>query len=62
MQFCGRGDDLCERLVCRLGNLETGREATIQLEARLNPAVLLQAPVKHTHKQLSTCVTHQMCL
>ncbi|XP_053295420.1 integrin alpha-4 [Pleuronectes platessa] len=42
--FCGRGDELCERLVCRLGNLEAGRDATIQLETRLNPAVLLQAP------------------
>ncbi|KAG8000941.1 Integrin alpha-4 [Nibea albiflora] len=42
-QFCG-GDELCERLVCRLGNLEVGKETTIQLEIRLNPAVLLQAP------------------
>lgn len=45
--FCGRGDDLCERLVCRLGNLEVGREAAIQLEIKLNPAVLLQAPGRH---------------
>ncbi|XP_040913202.1 integrin alpha-4 isoform X2 [Toxotes jaculatrix] len=42
--FCGRDDTVCERLVCRLGNLEAGREATIQLETKLNPAVLLQAP------------------
>ncbi|XP_053184061.1 integrin alpha-4 [Scomber japonicus] len=42
--FCSRRDHLCEWLVCRLGNLEAGREATIRLEARLNPAVLLQAP------------------
>ncbi|XP_036965569.1 integrin alpha-4 [Acanthopagrus latus] len=45
--FCGRGDELCERLVCHLGNLEVGREASIQLEIRLNPAVLLQAPGRH---------------
>ncbi|XP_028249714.1 integrin alpha-4 isoform X2 [Parambassis ranga] len=45
--FCGRGDQLCERLVCRLGNLEAGRDATIQLEIKLNPAVLLQAPGRH---------------
>ncbi|KAG7220950.1 hypothetical protein INR49_010199 [Caranx melampygus] len=44
LMFCGRGDKLCERLVCRLGNLEAGRDATIQLETRVNPAVLLQAP------------------
>eukprot|EP00064_Thunnus_orientalis_P017274 superscaffoldBa00003626_g17354 len=43
-QFCVHGHDLCERLVCRLGNLEAGREATIQLEVKVNPAVLRQAP------------------
>ncbi|XP_030613668.1 integrin alpha-4 [Archocentrus centrarchus] len=45
--FCGRTDKLCERLVCRLGNLEVGREVTIQLETSLNPAVLRQAPGRH---------------
>ncbi|KAK2905830.1 integrin alpha-4 [Channa argus] len=45
--FCGRGDELCERLVCSLGNLEVGRDATIQLEIKLNPSVLLQAPGRH---------------
>ncbi|KAM3608330.1 uncharacterized protein V6R79_023077 [Siganus canaliculatus] len=46
--FCGRGDDhLCEHLVCHLGNLDVGREATVQLEIKLNPAVLLQAPGRH---------------
>ncbi|CAN9497605.1 unnamed protein product [Ophioblennius macclurei] len=45
--FCGRRDDLCERLVCHLGNLEAARDATIQLEISLNPAVLLQAPGRH---------------
>lgn len=47
-QFCGRGDEMCEQLVCHLGNLEVGREAGIHLEVKLNPNVLLQAPVKHT--------------
>lgn len=49
VQFCGRTDKACEWLVCRLGNLEAGREVTIQLEANLNPAVLRQAPVTHSH-------------
>uniref|UniRef100_A0A087YA19 Integrin subunit alpha 4 n=1 Tax=Poecilia formosa TaxID=48698 RepID=A0A087YA19_POEFO len=40
--FCGRVDNLCEQLVCRLGNLDAGRDATIQLEISLNPAVLLE--------------------
>lgn len=45
--FCGRRDELCERLVCHLGNLEATRDATVQLEVNLNPAVLLQAPGRH---------------
>ncbi|XP_019727494.1 integrin alpha-4 isoform X2 [Hippocampus comes] len=45
--FCGRGDQLCERLLCRLGTVEAGRDATIRLEVRLNPDVLLQAPGRH---------------
>ncbi|TNN03830.1 hypothetical protein fugu_000859 [Takifugu bimaculatus] len=51
--FCGRGDEMCEQLVCHLGNLEVGREASIHLEVKLNPNVLLQAPVKHTD---NTCL------
>uniref|UniRef100_A0A665WCL6 Integrin alpha 4 n=1 Tax=Echeneis naucrates TaxID=173247 RepID=A0A665WCL6_ECHNA len=46
--FCGRVDKLCERLLCHLGNLEVGKEVTIQLETKLNPAVLLQAPGRHS--------------
>lgn len=52
MQFCGRGDTMCEQLVCHLGNLEVGREASIHLEVKLNPNVLLQAPVNHADNRL----------
>lgn len=45
--FCSHSDDLCERLVCRLGDLDVGRDTLIQLEIKLNPAVLLQAPGRH---------------
>nr|XP_040057032.1 LOW QUALITY PROTEIN: integrin alpha-4 [Gasterosteus aculeatus aculeatus] len=55
--FCGRGDELCERLVCRLGNLEAGRDALIQLEITLNPAVLLQAPGRHSVMRLESTAT-----
>ncbi|XP_028992616.1 integrin alpha-4 [Betta splendens] len=55
--FCGRGDDLCERLVCRLGNLEAGRDATIRLEIKLNPAVLLQIPGRHSIMMLESTAT-----
>ncbi|KAM4561430.1 integrin alpha-4 [Fundulus diaphanus] len=52
--FCGYRDDLCERLECRLGNLDAGRDATIQLEIALNPAVLLQAPGRHAVMMLES--------
>ncbi|CAJ1079805.1 integrin alpha-4 [Xyrichtys novacula] len=55
--FCGREDDLCERLVCHLGNLEAGREANIQLEIKLNPAVLLQAPGRHGIMKVESTAT-----
>ncbi|KAK2840066.1 hypothetical protein Q5P01_013806 [Channa striata] len=55
--FCGRSDELCERLVCSLGNLEAGRDATIQLEIRLNPSVLLQAPGRHGIMMLESTAT-----
>ncbi|XP_061696897.1 integrin alpha-4 isoform X2 [Syngnathoides biaculeatus] len=54
--FCGRGDQLCERLLCHLGNVEAGRDATIQLEVRLNPDVLLQAPGRHSVVKLESGV------
>ncbi|XP_014915115.1 integrin alpha-4 isoform X1 [Poecilia latipinna] len=55
--FCGRVDNLCEQLVCRLGNLDAGRDATIQLEISLNPAVLLQAPGRHHVMMLESTAT-----
>ncbi|XP_038153387.1 integrin alpha-4 [Cyprinodon tularosa] len=55
--YCGRRDHLCEQLVCRLGNLEAGRDATIQLEISLNPAVLLQAPGRHPVMRVESTAT-----
>lgn len=52
--FCGRRDSVCERLVCHLGTLESGRVVTIQLETALNPAVLLQAPGRHSIMKLES--------
>ncbi|KAK7938931.1 hypothetical protein WMY93_002257 [Mugilogobius chulae] len=52
--FCARRDPVCERLVCRLGALEAGRVATIHLETALNPAVLLQAPGRHSTMKLES--------
>lgn len=52
--FCGRRDQICERLVCHLGTLESGTVATIHLETALNPAVLLQGPGRHSIMKLES--------
>lgn len=52
--FCGRLDPVCERLLCRLGTLEPGRVVNIHLESALNPAVLLQAPGRHSVMKLES--------
>ncbi|CAL8240960.1 unnamed protein product [Merluccius merluccius] len=46
--FCSHADRLCERLVCNLGNVEQGSKVTINLEIRLNPAVLQHSPGRHS--------------
>nr|XP_023992194.1 integrin alpha-4-like [Salvelinus alpinus] len=45
--FCAHGDDLCLTLVCRLGDMDIGKEATIQMEVKLNPTVLQLTPGRH---------------
>uniref|UniRef100_A0AAV2K157 Integrin alpha third immunoglobulin-like domain-containing protein n=1 Tax=Knipowitschia caucasica TaxID=637954 RepID=A0AAV2K157_KNICA len=52
--FCAHRDPVCERLICHLGPLEAGRVATIHLETALNPAVLLQAPGRHSVMKLES--------
>ncbi|KAM4731572.1 integrin alpha-4 isoform 2-T2 [Anableps anableps] len=44
-------------LVCRLGNLDAGRDATIQLEISLNPDVMLQAPGRHAVMMVESTAT-----
>uniref|UniRef100_A0A3B4BI70 Uncharacterized protein n=1 Tax=Periophthalmus magnuspinnatus TaxID=409849 RepID=A0A3B4BI70_9GOBI len=50
--FCAPRDPLCERMVCNVGPMEAGRVATIHLETKLNPAVLLQAPAGFFKREL----------
>ncbi|XP_055086761.1 integrin alpha-4 [Periophthalmus magnuspinnatus] len=52
--FCAPRDPLCERMVCNVGPMEAGRVATIHLETKLNPAVLLQAPGRHRVMKLES--------
>uniref|UniRef100_A0AAR2KZ81 Integrin alpha 4 n=1 Tax=Pygocentrus nattereri TaxID=42514 RepID=A0AAR2KZ81_PYGNA len=44
VQFCAEADKSCMNLECRFGNLDIGKEVTINLEVELNPAVLQISP------------------
>ncbi|KAK3569462.1 hypothetical protein QTP86_031441 [Hemibagrus guttatus] len=45
--FCVRADEACMVIQCRFGNLEMGKEVTINIEVELNPAVLQISPGRH---------------
>lgn len=49
LQYCSRSDGLCLRVQCNLGDLEVGKEVTIQMEVQLNPTVLQIMPVSPTY-------------
>ncbi|KAI4881006.1 hypothetical protein NFI96_019659 [Prochilodus magdalenae] len=50
--FCAKADGSCMTLECSFGNLEIGKEVTINLEVELNPAVLQISPGRHAIMQL----------
>ncbi|KAL4656686.1 integrin alpha-4 isoform X2 [Arapaima gigas] len=45
--YCMRNHSACLYVECELGDLEVGKEATIQMEVDLNPAVLQISPGRH---------------
>ncbi|XP_061082226.1 integrin alpha-4-like [Conger conger] len=42
--YCMKEDGECLHVVCKLGDLDIGKEATIHMEVELNPAVLQVSP------------------
>ncbi|XP_064167388.1 integrin alpha-4-like isoform X1 [Anguilla rostrata] len=42
--YCMKNDGQCLNVICKLGDLDIGKEATIQMEVELNPAVLQISP------------------
>uniref|UniRef100_A0A8C9W653 Integrin subunit alpha 4 n=1 Tax=Scleropages formosus TaxID=113540 RepID=A0A8C9W653_SCLFO len=42
-QYCMKNDSMCLYVECELGDVEVGKEATIQMEVDVNPAVVLEA-------------------
>uniref|UniRef100_A0A8C9VY36 Integrin subunit alpha 4 n=1 Tax=Scleropages formosus TaxID=113540 RepID=A0A8C9VY36_SCLFO len=45
-QYCMKNDSMCLYVECELGDVEVGKEATIQMEVDVNPAVLQISPVR----------------
>ncbi|XP_028848029.1 integrin alpha-4 isoform X2 [Denticeps clupeoides] len=46
--FCSPGDSLCLPVRCAFGDLDVGKEVTLQVEVELNPMVLQLLPGRHS--------------
>uniref|UniRef100_U3IW31 Integrin subunit alpha 4 n=1 Tax=Anas platyrhynchos platyrhynchos TaxID=8840 RepID=U3IW31_ANAPP len=56
--YCMKNDSLCLQILCKLGNMESGKEATIQLQLEATPSLLemddvsaLKFEVRATHQK-----------
>uniref|UniRef100_A0AAR2KGJ9 Integrin alpha 4 n=1 Tax=Pygocentrus nattereri TaxID=42514 RepID=A0AAR2KGJ9_PYGNA len=56
IMFCAEADKSCMNLECRFGNLDIGKEVTINLEVELNPAVLQISPGRHAIMQMYSVI------
>ncbi|XP_048835482.1 integrin alpha-4 [Brienomyrus brachyistius] len=52
--YCMKPDHLCLQVVCELGDLDVGKDVTIQMEVELNPDVLQVSPGRHGIMQLES--------
>ncbi|XP_077072076.1 integrin alpha-4 [Siphateles boraxobius] len=48
IMFCAREDKTCRMVECHFGDLEVGKEVTINMEVELNPRVLQMSPGRHS--------------
>uniref|UniRef100_A0A4W4ELY1 Integrin alpha-2 domain-containing protein n=1 Tax=Electrophorus electricus TaxID=8005 RepID=A0A4W4ELY1_ELEEL len=60
-QFCVPADDACATVECSFGNMDVGKEATVNLEVELNPDVLQMYPVSSVCV-LCVCVCVSECV
>lgn len=57
VMFCAQVDGACMILECSFGNLDIGKEVTINLEVELNPAVLQISPGRHAIMQMNSIIS-----
>lgn len=48
IMFCAHEDTTCRMVECHFGDLEVGKEVTINMEVELNPRVLQMSPGRHS--------------
>ncbi|KAJ8253131.1 hypothetical protein GJAV_G00209470 [Gymnothorax javanicus] len=55
--YCMKYDSECVNVLCKLGDLDIGKEVTIQMEVELNPAVLQISPGRQGIMVIETSAT-----
>ncbi|KAI5106825.1 integrin alpha-4 isoform X1 [Silurus meridionalis] len=55
--FCVRADGACMVIQCNFGNMDMGKEVTINIEVELNPAVLQISPGRHAIMQMDSIIS-----
>ncbi|XP_060784948.1 integrin alpha-4 [Neoarius graeffei] len=54
--FCVRADGACMIIQCSFGDMDMGKEVTINIELELNPAVLQISPGRHAIMQINSII------
>ncbi|XP_053352123.1 integrin alpha-4 [Clarias gariepinus] len=57
VMFCSRADGTCLTVQCNFGNMNMGKEVTINIEVELNPAVLQISPGRHAIMQMDSIIS-----
>ncbi|XP_026803028.3 integrin alpha-4 [Pangasianodon hypophthalmus] len=55
--FCVRADGACMIIQCSFGNMDIGKEVTINIEVELNPDVLQISPGRHAIMQMDSIIS-----
>ncbi|KAF4086623.1 hypothetical protein AMELA_G00085660 [Ameiurus melas] len=57
IMFCVPVDGACMIIQCSFGNMDMGKEVTINIEVELNPAVLQISPGRHAIMQMNSIIS-----
>ncbi|XP_062862196.1 integrin alpha-4 [Trichomycterus rosablanca] len=55
--FCVKVDGACRIIECSFGNIDIGKEVTVNLEVELNPDVLQISPGRHAIMQMNSIIS-----